>query len=225
MDEFIRTFDTFRTSPDFKVQQLSNVFDESVRANINSVVSELQESDLLKYEMESFGRHLVRDIEYFSELQESIVDIVSEAVHEDVEPVYNFLALYKYSGKCKVHMDAPKAKWTLDFCIGQSKPWPIHVSHVVPWPENWRPTGADWHQSIVNTASTQFDSFTMEDGESIIFSGSSQWHYRNQMKFSSTDDFCNLLFFHFTPKGQGHLLDPRLWGEILNMPGLTKLFS
>ena len=28
MDEFIRTFDTFRTSPYFKVQQVSNVFDE-----------------------------------------------------------------------------------------------------------------------------------------------------------------------------------------------------
>ena len=34
-------------------------------------------------------------------------------------PAYNFLSLYTQLDICEPHMDAPKAKWTLNVCIEQ----------------------------------------------------------------------------------------------------------
>lgn len=147
---------------------------------------------------------------------------MSDLVGEPVEACYNFLSLYGSDGSCAIHMDAPSAKWTLDICIDQSKPWPIHFSELVPWPENWQaPVGGDWQEAI--KSSHQFESHAMQAGEAIAFAGSSQWHYRNPMENASDDDFCTLLFFHFIPAGTSHFVYPRQWAEYFDIPELTEV--
>ncbi|MCY7281379.1 MAG: hypothetical protein LH610_10885 [Sphingomonas bacterium] len=96
-----------------------------------------------KHEMLRFGRLIVHEAELCTELQAKLTDRISELVNEPVEPSYNFLSLYNNLGVCAVHMDAPSAKWTFDYCIEQSDPWPIYLSQVQPWPEKWRHDGSD----------------------------------------------------------------------------------
>lgn len=106
------------------------------------------------------------------------------------------LSLYTNLGQCPVHMDAPSAKWTFDYCSQQSAPWPIHLSQVVPWPEDYGPNGADWDRAIRSDPNNDFSAFTLEDGEAVVFGGSIQWHYRDRIAHSTDENFCRLAFFH-----------------------------
>ena len=121
--------------------------------------------------MLSFGRIVVQDAPLCTELQAKLSDRISDFVGEAVEPCYNFLSMYHNLGVCEVHMDAPSAKWTFDYCIEQSSPWPIHLSQVRPWPEEWRHDGDDWDDAIRTDPDHRFEPFTLEEGEAIIFGG------------------------------------------------------
>ena len=118
--EFDRTFEVLRTRPDFQVTEFPRVFSDPVMEDIRQAIRELQQGQLELHEIRSFGRFIVHDHPFITELQQSIVDLVSQAAGEPVEPGYNFLSLYTKSGVCPVHMDAPDAKWTLDLCVRQS---------------------------------------------------------------------------------------------------------
>src|SRR5206468_530714 len=117
---------------------------------------------------------------------------------------------YGNLGVCPPHMDSPEAKWTLDLCVGQSTPWPIYFSQVCPWPESasdtWR--DGDWEEQIKRSPSLRFTSYTLEPGQAVVFSGSSQWHYRDAIPAGRGRKFAELLFFHFVPKGSAALLRP-----------------
>jgi hypothetical protein len=91
-------------------------------------VASLRPTDLELHEARTFGRFVVHDHPYFTELQQHIVPLVSAAVGEPVEAAYNFLSLYGGLGVCPPHMDSPEAKWTLDLCLNQSAPWPASPS-------------------------------------------------------------------------------------------------
>jgi hypothetical protein len=80
-----------------------------------------------------------------------------------------------------MHLDAPSAKWTFDYCIEQSGSWPIHLSQVRPWPETWANDDPDWEATVRNDPDNQFSPIELQEGEAIIFSGSSQWHYRDRI--------------------------------------------
>ena len=62
----------------------------------------------------------------------------------------------------------------------------------------------------------------MEPGQAILFSGSSQWHYRNAMPALSTKSSCDLLFLHFIPRGTRELLNPLNWARLFDIPELVK---
>ena len=108
-----------------------------------------------------FGRQVVHDHSELSKIQRTLTETVSSLVGEAVEPCYYFLSLYNNLGVCKVHMDAPLAKWTLDICIEQSAPWPIQFSQWVPWPEQFEQTQDDWRSQIVNDLKLQFQSYAL----------------------------------------------------------------
>lgn len=222
MGEFVGAFEPFRTRPEFEVKHFESVFDEATLGEIRRVTASLVPTQLELHEARAFKRFVVHNHPLFNELQQRVVDWVSEAAGEEVEPSYNFLSLYGPGGVCPVHLDSPQAKWTLDLCINQSEPWPIHFSRVQPWPrpENGRWLRQGWEEDVKGDKSNGFRSMTMRPGEALLFSGPSQWHYRDEMPGNGGNRSCDLLFFHFIPRGLAQLADPANWARLFAMPEL-----
>lgn len=222
---FVDAFRISHTRADFKVKFLEQPFEEATLAEIRRVTASLRPTDLELHEARQFGRFVVHDHPFFTELQRQTVPWVSKAVGEQVEAGYNFLSLYTSKGVCAVHMDAPRAKWTLDLCVDQGAPWPIYLSEVQPWPDSvaeaYRKEG--WENNIKQTRSLKFTPYTMQPGQAVIFSGSSQWHYRDPMPKASGKQFCTLLFFHYIPKGAAELVRAKNWARLFGIPELSGL--
>jgi len=221
LSEFVDTFRVLRTRPDFEVREFPRVFSDAALEDLERVVRGLKAAELERHELEGFGRYIVHDHPFITELQHSVVDLASEAAGEPVEPYYNFLSLYTKLGVCPVHMDAPNAKWTLDLCVRQSEPWPIHLSQVVPWPEHAGYDPDDWEEAIKQDPANQFKPYSLEPGNAIFFSGSSQWHYRDPHPGEGEDQFCDLVFFHFVPLGMKEKVRPENWAGLFDVPELA----
>lgn len=83
--------------------------------------------------------------------------------------------------------------------------------------------GADWQQFIKDNADLKFTSKVLHPSDAIVFSGSSQWHYRDRIPTADKKGFCHLLFFHFIPEGTAELVHPRNWAEIFDVPELETI--
>lgn len=224
-EEFIEAFEKLRTDPNFKIKELPGLLNQVDLDLIKKTIHEIPMNQIELNEVQTFGRFIVRNHPVFMKMQADLTDKVCEWTGEAVEPCYNFLSLYTRMGVCEPHLDAPKAKWTLDICIEQSDPWPIHFSQIVPWPEQHREHGEDWQQAIKNDPNLKFESKVLEPGNAILFAGSSQWHYRDALPQMSTRGFCHLLFFHYIPKGSGEIVEPDAWARLFNMPELATIVN
>jgi len=223
--EFLEATHILQTRPDFRPQRIDHLFDDAVLADIVTRISAFTMADFEFDETATFGRYVVRNNPWFTELQQSYTTRVSDIVGEPLEPRYNFISLYTRLGVCPVHLDAPEAKWTLDVCLEQSAPWPIHFSQVVPWPENLIVPADDWDRAIKVLPDLRFESVTLEPNEAVVFSGSSQWHYRDPQPRQGTAPFCHLLFFHFIPKGAGRIVDYQEWPDLFGAPELRAVLD
>ena len=215
MGQFLDAFEVMRTRQDFEVELRRDLITPDIHDDLRKMVAGLSYSELEFGELADFGRLVVHNHSYVNLLQRSLVPLVSEIVGEPVEPSYNFLSLYHQLGRCEVHMDAPDAKWTVDFCIDQSRPWPISFSKIQPWPETMEVKPDTWAADIKNDPANEFQSFTMEPGDALVFSGSSQWHYRDPMVEPALGDFSHLLFLHYIPLGTRSAAFPAQWHERL----------
>ena len=204
------------------MQHLPAVFDDATMTHIRSTIASLQPGDLELNEIKTFGRWIVRNHAVITGLQATMTALVSQLAGEEVEPLYNFLSMYTKLGHCPLHMDAPQAKWTLDICINQSKPWDIHFSQILPWPEQGVPE-KDWQKSILSDPANHFSTFALKPGEAILFSGSSQWHYRKPLPNRGGTAFCDLLFLHYIPKGTAALANEDQWPEHFGIPELATI--
>ena len=223
LEAFVRSFDVLRTDLGFQVQELDDLFTPQIHQKLIELVQSLKKGEFEKHEFVSFGRLVIHNHEYLTLLQKEISDLVSERVQEEVEPSYNFLSLYNDFGVCDVHLDSPSAKWTVDYCIEQSGPWPIHFSQPQSWPEDWTYASSDWQDVVKNDPNNRFESFVLQPNQAIVFSGSSQWHYRDPMKIVTKKNFCHLLFFHYIPKGSLPLTRPLLWAKHFGIPELDEV--
>jgi hypothetical protein len=221
--EFDATLAILRTPTDFSIKHIPQLFASSVHEELRQMVATLALEEFERHELLDFGRLVIHDKPLLSLLQQQLTPKVSDWVGEEVEPSYNFLSLYNNLGICEPHMDAPLAKWTVDFCISQSAPWPIHFSQVLPWPENWQPTSADWVEEILRDPANHFSTYELQEGAALVFAGSSQWHYRQRIARSKRHNFCNLAFFHFIPKGQRALINPANWAGLFGVAELQEL--
>lgn len=219
LPSFESAMSIFRTAPGYSVAHFKDLFEASMLEEIRQLARSLSPAQLEMHEAREFKRFVVHDHPRFSALHASLADRVSEAAGEPVEASYNFLSLYGAGGVCPLHLDAPLAKYTLDLCLGQHAPWPIQVSPVVPWPE---PVGfgAGWERRV--RAEVPFDSFSLEPGEAILFSGSSQWHYRDEIPAAPGRRYCDLLFLHFRPARTAELVDPSNWARLFDVPELAR---
>lgn len=215
----------FHTRKDFTAHVIDRVLDEVTMTHVLETVRALKPTELELHEARRFGRLIVHNHALFTKLQQDMVELVGDVVGEPVEPQYNFLSRYANLGVCEMHMDGPDAKWTLDLCLAQSGPWPIHFSQVVDWPdvfsEEWREPG--WADRLKRSPSLTFSPVTLEPGQAVVFSGSSQWHYRNPIPAGTGRQFCDLLFFHFIPRGTSRLASPSNWAEYFGIPELGEV--
>lgn len=220
---FVDAFRIFHTRSDFDVRVLDRIFDDATMAEIRRTIRRLSPSDLELHEARRFGRFVVHDHPYFTALHQRLVPLVSDVVSEAVEPAYNFLSLYGHRGVCPLHMDSPEAKWTLDVCIDESGRWPIHFSQVCSWPDSApeSPPAPDWQERIKRSPSLRFTECRLEPAQAVVFSGSSQWHYRDPIPQASGRTFAELLFFHFVPAGSAELVRPANWPRLFGIPELT----
>jgi len=223
LKEFVDAFEPLRTRPDFQVIKFDRVFDQATYSEIQALIKKLKTEALEKQELFNFGRMVVHDHSFFNRLQDSLTGFVSDAVKEPVESSYNFLSLYNNLGNCQVHMDAPSAKWTLDICLDQSAPWPIYFSQIQPWPEHFNCGESEWSSYIKNDSKNVWSEYNMQIGEGVLFSGSSQWHYRNRIPNISKKNYCYLVFFHFIPKGTRSLTEPENWADLFGIPELKSV--
>ena len=221
LDAFREETSIFRVPGDFRERLIPDLFSASQREEMRALIQSLPDQQLERHEFLTFGRLVVHDHPFFNALQTEICDVVSDTVGERVEPSYNFLSLYNNLGICRPHMDAPLAKWTVDFCIDQSGDWPIHFSPVVPWPtvtelRNW---GYAFKPQV------SFEARTLQPGDAVVFGGCSQWHYRDRMPQRPTENFCHLVFFHFVPAGAHRLAEPGEWADYFGVPGLNDVVT
>lgn len=218
---FEQAMEVFRTRPDFQVRMFDRVFADDVMQEIRQAIVALAPAQMELHEARVFKRFVVHDHALFAKLHEEVTGLVSEAAGEPLEASYNFLSLYGPQGVCPLHMDAPLAKFTLDLCIDQSDAWPIHFGPVGPWPKPGE-YGGDWEMQIREQLQGK-QSFALMPGQAVLFSGSSQWHYRDAMPSGgSPRKFCDLLFFHFIPRGTGELVKPANWGRLFGVPELER---
>ena len=227
LEEFIGMTDILKTRQDFEAKKLDSLFSDKVLRECKELIVELTTNELEKQELLRMGRLVVHDHPYFTQMQKTFVDMVSEIAQEPVEPYYNFLSLYNNLGNLEVHMDAPYAKWTLDVCIDQSDIWPIYFSQVEPWPEDFDYTEDDWETYIKEDKTHRFSRYDLNIGDGVVFAGSAQWHYRNRIiqlrKNNRENNYCHLIFFHFIPKGTKEIIMPSKWAKLLDIPELDCL--
>ena len=162
LEGFVDAMTPLRTRPDFRTHLLPNLLDVALQSRIKVALPTLKPADLELHEIKTFGRWVVHDNPILTELQDRMTAVVSEVAGEAVE-------------------DAPSAKWTLDICIDQSEPWPIHFSQVQAWPRPGQHTHTDWEQRIRSDPANHFMTHVLEPGQAVVFSGSSQWHYRDPL--------------------------------------------
>ena len=222
LPNFLAAMEPFRTDPAFSVAMLRNVLDDATLAHVRSVIAGLKPNQLELHEIKTFGRWVVHNHPILVELQARMTALAEQAAGEPLEPSYNFLSMYTRMGRCPLHQDAPWAKWTLDLCIDQSEPWPIHFSQVRPWPEDETFPADGWEQQVRTDPANRFESQTLMPGDAALFSGSSQWHYRDPIPAQGAKNFCHLLFFHFTPRGMRTRLDAADWEARFDVPGLSQ---
>lgn len=221
--KFSEGFDILRTAPNYRVQHLDRVFDDETFESVLQTVHRLPYVALEHYESASFGRSLLRHHPYFTELQSGLTARVSELVGEAVSPAYNFLSLYRGTGKCDAHLDQPLSKWTLDISIEQSVEWPIYFSQVVDWPSA-EVRGERTIEDLRADRSLQLEEAVLNPNQGVIFSGSSQWHFRDPIP-GGRSDFCHLLFFHYLPAGAEPLANPKHWAAHFGIPELDILVA
>jgi hypothetical protein len=221
--DFDAAMAVFRTDPAYEVKYVSGFLDAQALLDMRETVAAIPRDKLELHEMKKFGRLVVHDWPPFVEMQARIVDFVSELAGERVEPCYNFLSLYSRRGVCEPHLDTPSAKWTFDLCIDQSEPWPISFSSIIPWPDSRDALVDDWR--AVKEARSQYEirSLALEPGDALLFSGASQWHFRDPIPADGRRAFCDLLFFHYIPEGTAELVQPRNWARLFDVPELDTI--
>lgn len=222
-EEFVRAFDVLRTPSDFTPRHERGFLTLDQLEQIRSIARAIPNDRLELHEMASFGRFVVHNLPEFTKLQHELAATASDWAGQALEPCYNFLSLYTRMGACEPHLDSPSAMWTLDICIEQSDPWPIWFSQNVPWPESAGAPDPDWATAIKNDPDLTFTPYVMEPGDAVLFSGSSQWHYREPLQAEGRKRFCNLLFLHYIPLGAGELLKPANWPHLFGIPEINEV--
>lgn len=139
----------------------------------NVIVEQAKRSPGVNVDEVQFNRKFVQNISLFTEVHHKmILPRMQKFLNLEIKPSYNYLAMYfKGKGVCPMHTDRPQCKYTVDLCLNQKEPWGISVLDK---------------------------EYFMEPGDALIYSGTDHLHGRKE-KIQS-NNFCDLIFFHFVNK-------------------------
>ena len=87
----------------------------------------------------------------------------------------------------------------------------------------FQPDHDNWQSAIKNSPRLEFQSKVLTPGNRVVFSGSSQCHYRDALPHGKSTGFCDLLFFHYIPKGASEIVAPRNWARLFGVPELASI--
>lgn len=222
LEAFVRGFDRLKAPAGFEVGVFDDLFDAQTRDEIAAISRTIKaghrdSSFQGEWELENFGRQVIWDHPYLIDLQGRLLDVVSKAAGCQLVTGYNFLSLYGSGGLCRPHMDEPISMFTLDYCIEQSDEWPIFFSQPVDWPTVETVRDFD-PEALKADPALDFRPYVLKPNMALLFNGSSQWHYRDNIPAGG---FCDLLFFHYYPAGCDDLVDPKGWAR--HFPGIPEL--
>ena len=220
--EFEAAFEPLQAPESFSTRRLQGLISRAQLNELSEMIRNIARETVEPHEFLSFGREVVHDHPALSDFQDNLIPLVSELADEPLIAGYNFISLYHNLGICEPHLDAPTSKWTLDICVDQSAPWPIHVSDPVPWPLDVS-FGEDWQSEIVDQHRDHITEYVMNPGDALFFAGSNQWHYRDRIPRTTNNNFCHLIFLHYVPVDCEHLLEPARWPDYFNLPELEAL--
>lgn len=195
LDAFLHGLADLTPRPGFREVTVEDVFDAASREEIAALsrAAAPVRNDQQARENTDFGRDVLWNLPRFLALQEQVRPLVAELTGRPVVSSYNFLSRYGAQGRCDLHMDAPDAMYTFDYCIEQDAVWPIYVSRTVDWiggevPARFEP------ERIIGDPGLDFREHLLEPNRALLFNGSSQWHYRQP---KAAGGYCHLLFFHY----------------------------
>ena len=77
-DAFVQGFDVLRTPRNFAVREVVDVFPAETQEHIRATVAAIARDQLEDDEVAGFGRHVVHDHPFFTELQETLTARVSQ---------------------------------------------------------------------------------------------------------------------------------------------------
>lgn len=156
---------------------LDNLLEPALFKNIQKQMRETKK-DLLKLREESeyFFRHEYINHPYFSLIHEVLRPKLEKALHRPLKNTYCFVSIYQPGkGQCLKHTDNLDCKYTLDLCVDQTRPWTFTAD---------------------NESDGATQEFLAQPGQAIILSGTHHPHARPYNL--QADNFCDLVFFHFT---------------------------
>lgn len=153
---------------------IRNLIDDNLLSKLQNICTKTRNNKSAIVDSEQFFRSCVHNHPVLRIIHSEIaLNFAKEYFKEDLKPSYVFMSLYeKGKGVCPVHIDRPQCYRTLDLCINQNEPWPIHVQ--------------------LNDKESK--TFLLEPGDALFYSGTDSPHWRERIQ---PDNFCDLIFFHF----------------------------
>lgn len=218
LDDWDAAFEALRPPPDAGARLLAGVVPDDLRLGMVARIAAMDDVRLEHHELTTFGRHVVHDA--FTDLVPWAQELLETTIGIPLEPSYDFLSLYHDTGVCEPHLDAPNASWTLDVLLDQSAPWPLLVAPGAPWLAD---EDGDVPAPSFDDPAVAWQECTMTPGDAVVFAGPAAWHGRRPMPPQDPPGFCHLAFFHFIPRGTGHLVDPHRWAEVCDVPRLSRV--
>ncbi|MBT6890365.1 MAG: hypothetical protein HOA25_02640, partial [Gammaproteobacteria bacterium] len=90
--DFVNALMPLKTHKDFKPIIAHDILCKATLSEANAVIAGIGIGDWEVHEVESFGRLVLHDHPYFTDLQQRLTEQVSNIVNEEVVPSYNFLS-------------------------------------------------------------------------------------------------------------------------------------
>ena len=170
------------------IRVIRNFLGEAERASINSYVRQKYKRFLVLNSLgyaaaaapewnSSSKRYGIHNDPFLREVHQTLTPVFSEIIGKQVKSSYVFLALYSDEGIVDPHYDRPQCEYTLDYCLSQTKPWPIVIEGT---------------------------EYLLDENDAVVYSGTKHLHSRQKI---DKNNYCNMIFFHFVDEEYAGSLD------------------
>jgi len=206
--------------PQFHLESRAAFLPSDALASLTAAIDR-HSTDMHDEEMPMLGRLKINDLPAFEPARELAQRWVEDRTGLEVVPTYTMFVRYGAQGKLPVHLDSPDSHFTVGIRLGHASNWPITCSAVQTWPPDVDPQA--WSgEALQNDLSLGWRTIDPEPNEAILFSASTQWHWRGPMP-SGSDRPYDMLYCSFIAREGRYILSPEGWTEGLGIDELRPL--